>query len=930
MPSKYYETLAHERAHIYQQKIMGKIVGDLKVRCFLSTVALVFFLGSAYAQPKKSLLYNYLDNINSFNQLLPQEKVYLHFDNTGYFMGETIWFKAYVLRDAAGGLTDMSKILYVELVSPNGEIQDRQTLAVNEGTSSGCIHLDKLLMSGYYEVRAYTRYMTNWGKEHVFSRVFPIFEKPSALGDLSCLIENTRHKRRLPDYREAEESKAACQVNFYPEGGHLIAGKENRLAFLVTGSEGAMPHQKCALLSGRDTLKIVTTDQFGRGIFTITPSRDTNSLVVLKKGRSDPMFPLPQAEEAGCVMRVNALGDHFVMMELEATQEYMGRRLALVILHRGNLMVVDTITVGQTAVARKIARTDLGEGVNEFVIIDSEGSILSDRMVFCYPQKDTPPFTAKILMTHQGGDRRRKAVFKTLPHLKFSVSIRDYDKDVNGAYGSICSWLLLSSDLKGYIANPDYYLESDDREHRLAADLLMLVQGWRRYDMSVMLGRKKFYYEQPIEKSLSLHGRIHGRKSDAAVESKTVAITMYDKSGQVVEGKCETDSLGYFAFQMPEIYGEWTMFINMQEKKDNKKYFVSLDRNFSPECRYLQPEEVSPQLGMPLVITAETAVDNTVVTYGKMDEKAHLIPTVNVKARHLFKDARKYWETEKRGAYAASIYYDCVAEAEKIADTGAELPGIFEWLKTRNEYFSGSTSRMYDTKNGSGERDDSTLVIDEYDRRRWDPTFGKAKSGRETSNAFNIDPLGKYYDPEITYGHYLLLERDGLSYKNRPIVWILDNAFYYVSYVPTSCKLYDIQSLLATTFEFMPESLSDFKSVYISENQEIWHRYLRLPKLESMAPVTVFLYAFHSKEKKKEYLRKTHYTGFPPMETFEMPDYSVLPKTDDFRRTLYWNPDVETDKNGEASVEFYNNNTCQRFVISAEGISDMGEPVVCK
>ena len=83
-----------------------------------------------------------------------------------------------------------------------------------------------------------------------------------------------------------------------------------------------------------------------------------------------------------------------------------------------------------------------------------------------------------------------------------------------------------------------------------------------------------------------------------------------------------------------------------------------------------------------------------------MDEKAHLIPTVNVKARHLFKDARKYWETEKRGAYAASLYYDCVAEAEKIADTGAEMPGIFEWLKSKNEYFDGLTLRMYDTKNG--------------------------------------------------------------------------------------------------------------------------------------------------------------------------------------------------------------------------------------
>lgn len=909
---------------------MGIIVSNLRVQRLLSTVTLLLFLGCVYAQPKKSLLYSYLDNINSFNQMLPQEKVYLHFDNTGYFIGETIWFKAYVLRDDAGRLTDMSKVLYVELVSPNGEIQDKQTLAVNGGTASGCIHLDKLLMSGYYEVRAYTRYMTNWGKEHIFSRVFPIFERPSNPGDLSCLIESSRHKTRLPDYRETEEPKAACQVNFYPEGGHLIAGKENLLAFLVTGSEGAMAHQECALVSGTDTLKIVTTDQFGRGVFTVTPSEDKSRLVVLKTGKSSPAFPLPRAENTGCVMRVNAQGDHFVMMELEATQEYMGRRLMLVVLHRGNLMVVDTMTVGRAAVARKIARTDLGDGVNEFVIIDSNGSILSDRMVFCYPQMNTPPFTAKILMAEQGNEWRRKAVFKTLPHLKFSLSIRDYDKDVNGAYGSICSWLLLSSDLKGHIANPDYYLEADDREHRLAADLLMLVQGWRRYDASVMLGRNKFYYEQPIEKSLSLHGRLHGRKPDFAVEGKTISITMYDRAGQVVEGKCDTDSLGYFAFQMPELYGEWTMFINMQEKKANKKYYVSLDRNFSPECRYLQPEEISPQLGMPLVLAAKTAADNTAVMYGKMDEKAHMIPTVNVKGRYLFKDARKSWESEKRGAYAASIYYDCVAEAEKIADTGAELPGIFEWLKSRNEYFDGSTSRMYDTKNGSGERDDSTQVIDEYDRRRWDPLFGKAEGGRETSYSFNIDPLGRYYDPEITYGHYLLLERDGLSYKNRPIVWILDNAFYYISFAPASFKLYDIQALLATTFELMPESLGDFKSAYISEDQEIWHRYLRLPKLEGMAPVTVFLYAFHSKEKKKDYLRKTYYTGFPTMETFEMPDYSVLPKTADFRRTLYWNPDVETDKNGEASVEFYNNNTCQRFAISAEGISEMGIPVTCK
>ena len=35
-------------------------------------------------------------NIHQFNSEFPQEKVYLQFDNTAYFQGEVIWFKAFV------------------------------------------------------------------------------------------------------------------------------------------------------------------------------------------------------------------------------------------------------------------------------------------------------------------------------------------------------------------------------------------------------------------------------------------------------------------------------------------------------------------------------------------------------------------------------------------------------------------------------------------------------------------------------------------------------------------------------------------------------------------------------------------------------------------------------------------------------------------
>ena len=64
--------------------------------------------------------------VEGFGVGLPQEKVYLHLDNTCYFLGDTLWYKGYVMRSARGTLTDLSKILYVELLTPDGYTVERQ------------------------------------------------------------------------------------------------------------------------------------------------------------------------------------------------------------------------------------------------------------------------------------------------------------------------------------------------------------------------------------------------------------------------------------------------------------------------------------------------------------------------------------------------------------------------------------------------------------------------------------------------------------------------------------------------------------------------------------------------------------------------------------------------------------------------------------
>lgn len=123
-------------------------------------------------------LKGFVNDIEAFNRLFPQEKVYLHFDNTAYFRGETLWFSAYVVRCDRQRLTDMSRVLYVELLDPTGEVIETRKVRLDGGRGSGSIKLDNLLTSGFYEVRAYTRYMLNWDAAWMFSRVLPVFDAP--------------------------------------------------------------------------------------------------------------------------------------------------------------------------------------------------------------------------------------------------------------------------------------------------------------------------------------------------------------------------------------------------------------------------------------------------------------------------------------------------------------------------------------------------------------------------------------------------------------------------------------------------------------------------------------------------------------------------------------------------------------------------------
>ena len=123
---------------------------------------LFLFLSAAASADK-------LDSLRGVLEKSPQiqEKIYIHTDNSCYFIGDTLWYKAYLLRADNLHYTDMSKIMYVELLSPDGLVVDRQRIVASEkGFTCGNFVLRDSLYSGYYELRAYTRWQLNFNVSH--------------------------------------------------------------------------------------------------------------------------------------------------------------------------------------------------------------------------------------------------------------------------------------------------------------------------------------------------------------------------------------------------------------------------------------------------------------------------------------------------------------------------------------------------------------------------------------------------------------------------------------------------------------------------------------------------------------------------------------------------------------------------------------------
>ncbi|MCT4647653.1 MAG: hypothetical protein N4A74_21880, partial [Carboxylicivirga sp.] len=290
----------------------------------------------------------------------------------------------------------------------------------------------------------------------------------------------------------------AFDLQFFPEGGNLIHGQAAKVAFKAIGTDGL--HRKvagCILNEKNDTIQRFNSAHKGMGTFLLVPDSLTQykAIAWLENGQKQ-IFHFPEVLNAGVSLTVAQLSKQ-LKVAIKASGSDLPHPYYL-IAHSGEKIIL------KQQVDRLLYSIDknlLPEGIINFVLIDGFSRAVSSRLVFIH-KSDAVELEAK---THKEDYSKREEVVIDLnmgsaawgTHLSISVTDNEV-VNADSLANNIKSCLLLTSDLKGYVEDPNYYFLNRNNDTKLHLDNLMLTQGWRRFDINSIMKnpiRPKYYLE---------------------------------------------------------------------------------------------------------------------------------------------------------------------------------------------------------------------------------------------------------------------------------------------------------------------------------------------------------------------------------------------------------------------------------------------------
>jgi len=887
-----------------------KIIAGLLI--ISSVITIIGFVNSnEYPIPKIA------EQLNKWKENNIPEKVYLQFDKPYYAVGDDIWFKAYVTIGSKHELSGLSGNLMVELIDDKDSVKQSIKLPLQSGLAYGDFAIPDTLEEGNYRIRAYTNWMRNAGEDYFFDKVITIvnsttnkvftkttytyttqngkqqvnavinyadldgvpyvakevkysvglnaktiirgkgitddkgnlnvsFIDPGTAAFKSGNITTTirvADKNFITKVISVKSTSGNVDVQFFPESGNMVAGLNSKVAFKATGSDGLGTDIKGTVTDDQNnTITTFSTQHLGMGEFNIDPLPDRNykANITFADG-SQKTIDLPKAIAKGFVMAIDNTDPDNLNVKISASHTMLVENpddtISVVGQSDGQIYYAARSKTSVSNFTASIPKNRFPSGIVQFTLFSSTGEPLNERLVFI---QNPDQLKLDINTTKQTYATREKVKVNlnvkngdTKPaYGSFSVSVVDDTKvPVNEADEStILSNILLTSDLKGYIEKPNYYFTNVNEKTRADADVLMLTQGYRRFEWKRILKDDFSPITHPPEKMLKISGYVRTSGGKPVPHGK---VTVLSNTNGTFFMDTVTDAQGRFEFGNMIFKDSVRFVVQARTDKDRKNVQIDLDD--------IVPQSVTQNKNEP---DMQVSVSDGLSAY--------------------LKNSKRYYDAQLQygvGNHVIALKEVVIKDTRPVLKNSENLngPGNADQVITSDQLSSCATIEM-------------------------------------CLQSLTLGIVFRNGVPYSTRGGALTINIDGMFLPNEDLstINVADVASVEILRTPGYYAIYGLQA--------GPGGVMVITMKRGDENRSY---------LSSPAPgVTVF-----------------SPKGYYKSRVFYSPQYDD-PKNNvaiaDLRSTIYWNPSVVTDKDGNASFEFFNAGGKGTYRVIVEGIDNEG------
>lgn len=805
---------------------------------FLCCLAFFFCSVNSNAQHNDSLLAKVITNIRSYHVLNPYERTFTTTDKQFYQPSETVWFKTLLTLNEQP--SKLSHVIYTDVTNAKGKLLMKHMWRAEHGTANGSFYLPDSLTTGMYRLRSYSLWMLN---------------EPGSIHEVYFFIlgKNDQAKSFV-----VSNSETVVQV--FPEGGTLVAGLPNRVAFSAYCKDG-LPVTELSSVELVDAAgaKIAMLPFFYRGIgyFEFVPAQNTNyKLVVKDKAGLQKSVELPVVFTNAISLKLSNLSPSKVLIETIVDDLFITNNKSVMVLaqQNGQIVFANRFQLDEDQKAAIIQKKNLSNGLLQVTIFNEQMQPLSERFIIVTKQSDASVYIDNINFssapkTINSFDLNFKGI--DTPNLSISIIPFDLPAPSFVLANNIQSTTLNTFNQQKEKRIVPAYKEVADSLQNTFADAVILTMQPHRFTWPEIISGKQPAIHYFFETGISVRGYVKKDKENMQYDSSKVELITKGEDSTTILSYAKPDSRGAFAVNDLGFMKRATVFIQAITKEKKKRqvnfellpsYIDTLEKLYfsfalNPTLTATTTNFQSQDLFVKNYSTSKLGTElSEIVVKGKKVTKEDSLSQIY--STELFRNSEYTIIPDEKFAYAS--VWQMLQEY---------IPGLYVSSATANEP-SVSFSRY-------------TLSND------------RVSNGDGSANSTSAVPIAFFLNeiPIDIFEVSMINPRDISLIKANRMPNVMIGSFANAAGAEGSIMIYTKKNLGAK-FKFDAHQLTGYSLVgnYFSPD----------------------------------------YSKPEPQ------------KIEDRRTTLLWQPTIKFDNNGIAKIQFYNNDYTKKFKVVIQGIDKNG------